>query len=86
MDGAAHLRPGAGAGLDGAGARLVGGCCRVGPEHIEELAALLDAGPGPGPAPTERRTPEPDPDGGAGGPGQGSGGPAGSKMPGGDGR
>ncbi|MFC9147572.1 homocysteine S-methyltransferase, partial [Streptomyces bacillaris] len=33
----------------GAGARLVGGCCRVGPEHIEELAALLAAGPGEGP-------------------------------------
>ncbi|MFF8435380.1 homocysteine S-methyltransferase [Streptomyces bacillaris] len=34
----------------GAGARLVGGCCRVGPEHIEELAALLGAGPGAGPS------------------------------------
>lgn len=26
----------------GAGARLVGGCCRVGPERIRELAALLE--------------------------------------------
>ncbi|WP_334663224.1 homocysteine S-methyltransferase family protein, partial [Streptomyces cyaneofuscatus] len=25
----------------GAGARLVGGCCRVGPDRIKELAGLL---------------------------------------------
>ncbi|MBK5997089.1 homocysteine S-methyltransferase family protein, partial [Streptomyces sp. MBT58] len=26
----------------GAGARLVGGCCRVGPDRIKELAGLLE--------------------------------------------
>ncbi|MGC5345246.1 homocysteine S-methyltransferase [Streptomyces sp. DT171] len=30
-----------------AGARLVGGCCRVGPDRVAELAALLDAPGGP---------------------------------------
>lgn len=29
-----------------AGARLLGGCCRVGPERITEVAAVLDAGRG----------------------------------------
>ncbi|MFI6858992.1 homocysteine S-methyltransferase [Streptomyces sp. NPDC050421] len=36
-----------------AGARLVGGCCRVGPATIAELAALLDEG-GATPKPGER--------------------------------
>ncbi|MFE2294881.1 homocysteine S-methyltransferase [Streptomyces sp. NPDC059452] len=34
--------PGRVRGWTGAGARLVGGCCRVGPDRIEELAALLE--------------------------------------------
>ncbi|MFF4406300.1 homocysteine S-methyltransferase [Streptomyces sp. NPDC001404] len=31
-----------------AGARLVGGCCRVGPERIAALAAVIGGGPAPG--------------------------------------
>jgi homocysteine S-methyltransferase len=34
-----------------AGARMIGGCCRVGPEVIAEIARRVAAGPSPGPVP-----------------------------------
>ncbi|MGK5529597.1 homocysteine S-methyltransferase [Streptomyces sp. URMC 129] len=37
--------PGAAVAWRAAGARLIGGCCRVGPEHIAAVAAALAAGP-----------------------------------------
>ncbi|MFE3120601.1 homocysteine S-methyltransferase family protein, partial [Streptomyces niveus] len=35
-------------GWQSAGARLLGGCCRVGPARIADIAALLDAERGDG--------------------------------------
>ncbi|MYR92510.1 MULTISPECIES: homocysteine S-methyltransferase [unclassified Streptomyces] len=40
--GASTFDPGRVRAWTGAGARLVGGCCRVGPDRIEELAGLLE--------------------------------------------
>ncbi|MXG29833.1 homocysteine S-methyltransferase [Streptomyces sp. YIM 132580] len=40
--GASTFDPGRVRAWTGAGARLVGGCCRVGPERIKELAGLLE--------------------------------------------
>ncbi|MFF6906145.1 homocysteine S-methyltransferase [Streptomyces sp. NPDC012389] len=40
--GASTFDPGRVRAWAGAGARLVGGCCRVGPDRIEELAGLLE--------------------------------------------
>ncbi|MYX17220.1 homocysteine S-methyltransferase [Streptomyces sp. SID8374] len=40
--GAGTFDPGRVRAWTGAGARLVGGCCRVGPDRIEELAGLLE--------------------------------------------
>ncbi|XQE82777.1 homocysteine S-methyltransferase [Streptomyces microflavus] len=42
VDRAEHLRPRRVRAWTGAGARLVGGCCRVGPDRIKELAGLLE--------------------------------------------